>query len=466
MGIKIKDRPRNRPLSEISTMRLGRVNSILTRLIHPALLCLLMAFLSGCEYLKMTLTKIKMDLAPFYQTKARDIKEAMPGDCGFLIGEIEGSPSWQGLLTVVALPELLNRNVPSDCILLSQPGPYLLYVPQGAYEIYAYADRNENGACERGELVGRCERPRVVRLAAGQVIAGLDFQIDETDSGNRDVPVALKMPASISKRLRGLAAGRVMRLEDDRFANRYASMGLWNPWEFIRNFGVNILALEPFDPEKIPVLFVHGSGGTPWDWNYVIQNLDRKQYQPWFFYYPSGLRLQTLSDLLYEEIKALCRRHRVEKMIMTAHSMGGLIARAYLKRGLADGLPCTIDLFVSICAPWGGVERAKRAPENGFFRTPPVWQDLAPGSAFLSNLFEGGLPKGVSFCLFHASDTNNLLTLMKEEGDGVVSLESQLDDRARSEAACSFGFQESHKGVLQSREVVQQYREVLTSHLR
>jgi hypothetical protein len=106
------------------------------------------------------------------------------------------------------------------------------------------------------------------------------------------------------------------------------------------------------------------------------------------------------------------------------------------------------------------------APEKSFFKTPPVWKDIAPGSAFLRDLFVGGLPKGVSFCLFHASGTRNAITLMNEEGDGVVSLESQLDDRAKKEATCSFGFQESHKGILQSRDFVQQYMEVLMSHAR
>lgn len=451
---------------DISPMHFARGHCILRRFIHPAVLCLLISFLFGCEYLQMTVSSVKMDLAPFYQAQPTDMKEAMPEECGFLMGEIRVSSSQNGPLIVVALPELLGRATPADGIELSQPGPYLLYVPRGKYEILAYADQNADGVCTRGELVGRCERPKVVQVAAGQVIAGLDLQVTEDPIVDVDVPAALATHGHTGKRLRGLAAGWVVGLSDGMFAQTYASMGLWNPSEFVRYFGVNILALEPFEPGKIPILFVHGSGGTPSDWSYVIENLDRSRYQPWFFYYPSGLRLQTLSDLLYEEIKSICLRHNIDRMILTAHSMGGLIVRAYFKRCIAEKLPCSTDLFVSLCTPWGGVERAKRAPEDSFFKTPPVWQDLAPESAFLSRLFAGGLPEGVSFCLFHASDTRNLLTLMKEEGDGVVSLASQLDPRARSEADCSCGFQETHKGVLRSSEVVHQYLKVLEPHSR
>ena len=56
-----------------------------------------------------------------------------------------------------------------------------------------------------------------------------------------------------------------------------------------------------FDPDKIPVLFVHGIGGTPLDWKYLAKGLDRHRFQPWFYYYPSGLRLNLVSGLLHEK---------------------------------------------------------------------------------------------------------------------------------------------------------------------
>ena len=52
--------------------------------------------------------------------------------------------------------------------------------------------------------------------------------------------------------------------------------------------------LQPYDPDRIPVVFVHGLISTPFDWVKTINGLQadpeiRKRYQFWVFAYPTGI---------------------------------------------------------------------------------------------------------------------------------------------------------------------------------
>ena len=64
----------------------------------------------------------------------------------------------------------------------------------------------------------------------------------------------------------------------------------WEPFAFVEDGGTGIHFLQPYDPDKVPVLFVHGINGAPRDFTALIQNLDQSRYQPWVLSYPSGLR--------------------------------------------------------------------------------------------------------------------------------------------------------------------------------
>src|SRR5262249_61670201 len=51
--------------------------------------------------------------------------------------------------------------------------------------------------------------------------------------------------------------------------------------------------LEPYDPTRIPVVFVHGLMSSPYTWVKTINGLQqdpelRKRYQPWVFGYATG----------------------------------------------------------------------------------------------------------------------------------------------------------------------------------
>jgi hypothetical protein len=90
---------------------------------------------------------------------------------------------------------------------------------------------------------------------------------------------------------------------------------------------------EPYDPHRIPVLFVHGLNSHPLMWRDVINDLRfdpelRGKYQFWVFYYPTGWPPAYSALRLREELAALDKVYgRQHGMVLVGHSMGGIIAR-------------------------------------------------------------------------------------------------------------------------------------------
>ncbi|MDX1384441.1 MAG: alpha/beta fold hydrolase [Thermoanaerobaculia bacterium] len=115
--------------------------------------------------------------------------------------------------------------------------------------------------------------------------------------------------------------------------------GMLRPGKAMRESGISIL--EPYDPERTPVLLIHGLRSNPRTWIEMANDLYgspalRRRYQVWFYSYPSALPYLYAASLLREELESLDqavrRSARVElrtnPAVVVAHSMGGLIAKA------------------------------------------------------------------------------------------------------------------------------------------
>ncbi len=91
--------------------------------------------------------------------------------------------------------------------------------------------------------------------------------------------------------------------------------------------------LQQFDPERTPVIFVHGLQETGASWAPMIDSLRhdpsiRKHYQFWFFSYPSGYPYPYAAALFRQDLDGIKRvfpNHK--RMVLIGHSMGGLICR-------------------------------------------------------------------------------------------------------------------------------------------
>ena len=99
-----------------------------------------------------------------------------------------------------------------------------------------------------------------------------------------------------------------------------------------------IVFLQPYDPDKIPVVLVHGLMSTPRMWEPLVKDLIadpqiRARCQFWFFYYPTGQPVPLSALQLREALDDAVRAHGVKQpLILLGHSMGGILARAQVSR--------------------------------------------------------------------------------------------------------------------------------------
>jgi pimeloyl-ACP methyl ester carboxylesterase len=96
---------------------------------------------------------------------------------------------------------------------------------------------------------------------------------------------------------------------------------------------------EPFDPDRIPVVMLHGLSSSPLVWRTIVTRLMadpliRKNYQFWDVYYPTGMPIPASAALIRDDIAAIRRRYdprgtsiASRHMVLVGYSMGGVIAQ-------------------------------------------------------------------------------------------------------------------------------------------
>jgi len=354
-----------------------------------------------------------------------------------------------------------------DEFMLAGPGTYFFTVRAGTYRLAAFADVNRNFAYDAG-----LDRSALLRAGAPVTVAGgatvSDLDIDIRDTSHEHMPFAFFSADSEGTAERSLSdfhLGEVTRIDDPRFSQENGRLGLWQPADFLRQVGAGVYFLAPYDPRKIPVLFVHGAVGHPGEFAHLIAGLDHAHFQPWMVYYPTATRLEQTARSLDRWVQHLYVTHRYQRMAVVAHSMGGLVARDFVNRVVAanDGRADGLRLFVSISTPWDG----HRAAQRGVNRAPvvvPSWYDMAPGSPFLGSLLEPALPPALAYDLLFSYAGGS--RLVRAANDGAVTLASQLVMRAQAQSRIVRGFDESHRSILRSDAVATLVNEQLAALAR
>ena len=351
-----------------------------------------------------------------------------------------------------------------DHFVLESPGRWMFRADPGTYGLVAFKDMNADGVYQPGESFLPIDTNQLVICNSSHTRSSEQALLIPTEGRSQldgEIDFMKFQARSASDQLEhslgsATAYGEVATLDDPRFQAEQSANSLWQPYDFILDVGPGVYFLEPYDARKIPVLFVHGINGTPTNFRFLVEHLDRTKYQPWLYYYPSGVRLSGLADHLDQTMKKLQLQHGFTHYHVIAHSMGGLVSRGFLLRNQSGQSRASVPLYITISTPWAG----HKAAEAGVKHAPAVvyvWNDMVPRSPYLTDLFFSTHDGAQVHRPLPAGTQHHLIFGFKHRGSGecsddTVTLASQLDPSAQTDASRLYGFDETHMSILDSLE--------------
>ena len=194
-----------------------------------------------------------------------------------------------------------------------------------------------------GELVGvyKPADPRKYFLPAAGLAVPVTATLDFSASGSgtrpvRAVTLALYDPTrhdtiQVGGTERPLAADFGAPLAYYPNPKLLGIMAMLRGTDYYQRTGLYLL--DPYDPDRIPVVLVHGLLSVPQMWMPTITAIKsdpelRSRYQFWVFAYPTGNPI-TLSALKFRESLAQVYQlyPKTKDLILIGHSMGGLVSR-------------------------------------------------------------------------------------------------------------------------------------------
>ncbi len=167
----------------------------------------------------------------------------------------------------------------------------------------------------------------VKELASGTDSATLEFYsaYDDTEVkvNDRSVPLETDSTAPLAYRLDNK---KIWRAGVSRFLS---AAHISNP----------LILIQPYEPGRIPVVFVHGTASSPVWWAEMLNTLRadpviRKRYQFWFFQYNSNNLVLLSAVQLRETLSGLVAQldptgqdPAMRQMVVIGHSQGGLLTK-------------------------------------------------------------------------------------------------------------------------------------------
>ncbi len=117
---------------------------------------------------------------------------------------------------------------------------------------------------------------------------------------------------------------------------RLSFLGFFRPQRALEYSG--LYSFGPFEPTKIPVVFIHGLNSDPSIWANATTDLLAdpalsRRYQFWYYFYPTGVpaiasahRLRDALDHMRAVYDPAGTNPNLNQLILVGHSMGGLLA--------------------------------------------------------------------------------------------------------------------------------------------
>ncbi len=194
---------------------------------------------------------------------------------------IDSSPPF----LVVAYSSRYKTNEVVDSTLVAHAGThYGLNLPAGRHELLVFADQNQNNVFERSEAMGRRRIELSNEEYSDKVVGDVDISLTEQAVVdwivNTPVPQTRQAQESLF-----YPKGTIRNLDDPLFDSKIAKLGMYEPAAFIELAPTMFYALEE-DSHKIPVIFVHGIGGSAREFAPIVDRLDRQTLSAMVFSLP------------------------------------------------------------------------------------------------------------------------------------------------------------------------------------
>lgn len=412
--------------------------------------------LSSCSYLIYASIQAEYARIQTAEPGQVNLKHMIDHETFFVIGKTIDEPGRYSdcYLAVAAYSNKFKDHERVDTMYFAGAGTHFgLNLPEGFYTLVVFADKNDDKVFSKTEIVGQRTVDLNEATVSGKVQGHVDIELTNSRSITwvESIPMP---PITEPKKSLFYPAGTIRDLEDPIFDENMAILGMYDPASFMEKVPTMFFALEEDLGYKIPVVFVHGIGGSSRAFMPIIDRLDRNRFKPWFFYYPSGGDLEQLGELFYKiylsgKVASLGSRM---PMIIVAHSMGGLIVREALNKHDNKSGENRVELLITIATPFGGHPAAASGEKHGLI-VLPAWRDVNPSSPFLSNLYRQPLSPTVNHHLIYAYQNPDVLKL-SENSDGVVPLSSQLYPEAQKQSQTQFGFNSSHAAILENNDLI------------
>ena len=143
--------------------------------------------------------------------------------------------------------------------------------------------------------------------------------------------------------------GRSVPLEADptaAFAYGLSDPGVWRSefggfrrGDFFDRSPSQLVGLQPYEPDEIPVVFIHGTASSAGRWADLLNDLQsdpviRERFQFWSFSYSTGnpvwysaLQLRTALDAALRKLDPAGADPALHHVVLIGHSQGGLLAK-------------------------------------------------------------------------------------------------------------------------------------------
>jgi pimeloyl-ACP methyl ester carboxylesterase len=300
----------------------------------------------AADYLQVAATTAPLLGTGAQETPARETYNAAAAELTVLLRSADGGRLWNHPLK---LP-----SGSGSCRLHLQPAGPDVWAPDyfTAFELPNEIERKGVKQINREEGVGgalvgvRAISPREnfapFKGIAAPVTATVDFE-------GAEATLSLRRPTKqhatkVQGKLRPLAADYTAAIAYYRPPSNFLAtklMATFRPGNYVEKMGLYFL--QPYDPDRIPVILVHGLASSPFMWAEVINKLEadpqlREHYQFWVFAYPTGYPPLYSAMRLREELARVDKLHPNHRgYVLIGHSLGGILAHmqvATVTRGM------------------------------------------------------------------------------------------------------------------------------------